>query len=423
MSSDIAIEFRGICKNYSMSQSPWRHMCAVLFGREGHLKNNTYSALTDVSFTLKKGETLGIIGRNGAGKSTLLQILCGVLQATSGHVSVQGRIAALLELGAGFNPEFTGRENIFLSAAVYGLTHEQILARLDQIIEFAEIGEFIDQPVKNYSSGMFVRLAFSVIAHVDANILIIDEALAVGDFAFTQKCMRFLERFRSSGTLVFVSHDTHSIVKLCDKALWLESGKLKAFGRARDVSDAYLASFYEDKLNTSELSSGALISSEPQIKSFGLGGGKVKSIRFYDDQHKDIIILDRAQKVSVVVEVCMLQPINKPIVGFYFKDRLGQPLFGENTIDVLPGWIDMQPGASAEIAFYFEMPLLATGEYSLSVSLAEGTQNNHVQHHWIHDAITFKSLAKPHLTGLVQLENLQCILNLQENDAVSKDHE
>lgn len=423
MSSDIAIEFRGISKNYSMSQSPWRHMCAVLFGREGHLKNNTYSALADVSFTLKKGETLGIIGRNGAGKSTLLQILCGVLQATSGHVSVQGRIAALLELGAGFNPEFTGRENIFLSAAVYGLTHEQILARLDQIIEFAEIGEFIDQPVKNYSSGMFVRLAFSVIAHVDANILIIDEALAVGDFAFTQKCMRFLERFRSSGTLVFVSHDTHSIVKLCDKALWLESGKLKAFGRARDVSDAYLASFYEDKLNTSELSSGALISSEPQIKSFGLGGGKVKSIRFYDDQHKDIIILDRAQKVSVVVEVCMLQPINKPIVGFYFKDRLGQPLFGENTIDVLPGWIDMQPGASAEIAFYFEMPLLATGEYSLSVSLAEGTQNNHVQHHWIHDAITFKSLAKPHLTGLVQLENLQCILNLQENDAVSKDHE
>ncbi|WP_257967095.1 ABC transporter ATP-binding protein [Klebsiella pneumoniae] len=182
-------------------------------------KHKEFYSLNDVSLTINKGETIGIIGANGAGKSTLLQIICGTLSPTYGNVTVNGRVAALLELGAGFNPDFTGRENIFISASIMGLTDEQIKERFDSIVEFSEIGEFIEQPVKTYSSGMFVRLAFSIIAHVDADILIVDEALSVGDAFFVQKCMRFLRAFMEHGTVLFVSHDTASIVNLCDRAI------------------------------------------------------------------------------------------------------------------------------------------------------------------------------------------------------------
>ncbi|HCN5890272.1 TPA: ABC transporter ATP-binding protein, partial [Escherichia coli] len=158
---------------------------------------------------------------NGSGKSTLLQMICGTLQPTCGTIKVNGKIAALLELGSGFNPEFTGRENVYLNAAVYGLTRSEIELKFNDIVKFADIGDFIDQPVKNYSSGMYVRLAFAVIAHVDADILVVDEALAVGDAVFTQKCMRFIRKFQENGTLIFVSHDMASVQNLCEKALWL----------------------------------------------------------------------------------------------------------------------------------------------------------------------------------------------------------
>ena len=171
-----------------------------------------------------------MIGRNGSGKSTFLQLVCGTLTPTVGSVQVKGRIAALLELGAGFNPEFTGRDNVFLSASILGLSQEQITERYDRIEEFAGIGDFIDQPVKVYSSGMYARLAFAVAAHVDADILIIDEILAVGDAAFTQKCMRFIRQFKEHGTILFVSHDASSIVNLCDRCLWLENGSVRQIG-------------------------------------------------------------------------------------------------------------------------------------------------------------------------------------------------
>ena len=238
MSSEIAINVLNISKSYSTYGSSIQRVLSLLLGKQREA-SGSFSALSDVSFTVHKGETLGIIGSNGAGKSTLLQVICGTLYPTSGSVSVEGKLAALLELGAGFNPEFTGRENVYLSAAVYGLTHEQIDARLSEILSFAEIGEFIDKPVKTYSSGMFVRLAFAIIAHVDAQILVIDEALAVGDVYFTQKCMRFLKAFAQTGTLLFVSHDTTTVVNLCDRAVWLKNGQLQKVGNAREVSEAY----------------------------------------------------------------------------------------------------------------------------------------------------------------------------------------
>src|SRR5690606_19342135 len=188
---------------------------------------------------------------NGSGKSTLLQLICGTLTPTAGDIQVNGRVAALLELGAGFNPEFTGRENAYLNGTILGLSREQIEARLDDIFAFADIGELVAQPVKTYSSGMYVRLAFAVIAHVDADILIIDEALAVGDALFTQKCMRFLRKFRETGTILFVSHDSHAVTNLCQQAVWLQQGRIMEQGSAKEVSEAYLASLFESK-NTKE---------------------------------------------------------------------------------------------------------------------------------------------------------------------------
>lgn len=413
MCSDVAVEVRGVGKRYGRAGSPLRQMWSLLRGSEGRA-NTDFHALKDVSFTLFKGQTLGIIGRNGAGKSTLLQILCGVLEPSAGSARVHGRIAALLELGAGFNPEFTGRENVYMSAAVYGLGVAAINERMESILAFAEIGDFIDQPVKTYSSGMFVRLAFAVIAHVDAQVLVIDEALAVGDFYFTQKCLRFLQTFAESGTLIFVSHDTHSVVKLCDRAIWLEAGQVRGFGSAREISEAYLASFYENRLEANGaadfIASGetGTLQEQAHRKEFGLGGGRICNVQLFDEAGKELKVIEQAQRVVLRVWCEARERIAQPILGFYVKDRLGQPLFGENTTAAYPQLQPIEAGEQLSLAFAFELPLLATGEYSVTVALAEGTQQEHVQHHWIHDVLTFKSSANPHLTGLFQLQGLQC---------------
>lgn len=413
MCSDIAVEVCGVGKRYARARSPLRQIWNLVWGANGRADSD-FHALKNVSFTLLKGQTLGIIGRNGAGKSTLLQILCGVLEPSEGSARVSGRIAALLELGAGFNPEFTGRENVYMSAAVYGLGVAAINERMESILAFAEIGDFIDQPVKTYSSGMFVRLAFAVIAHVDAQVLIIDEALAVGDFYFTQKCLRFLQAFAKSGTLIFVSHDTHSVVKLCDRAIWLEAGQVRGFGSAKEISEAYLASFYENRLehnasdDFTEPDETGATPVQGHRKEFGLGGGRICDVQLLDEAGKELKITEQPQKVVLSVLCEAHERIAEPIVGFYVKDRLGQPLFGENTTFVCPHMEPLEVGEQLRLKFSFEMPLLATGEYSVSVALAAGTQQEHVQHHWIHDVLTFKSSANPHLTGLFQLQAVQC---------------
>jgi lipopolysaccharide transport system ATP-binding protein len=240
MSSDpVVLKIDGVSKHYQVYGSPQDRLKDALFralrvvGSRGKSYGRQFSALKDVSFEIRKGETVGIIGRNGSGKSTLLQLLSGTLAPSEGQILVDGRVAALLELGAGFNPDFTGRENVFFNGALLGLSDEQLRSKYDSIVEFADIGEFIDQPVKTYSSGMFVRLAFAVIAHVEADILVIDEALSVGDAFFVQKCMRFLRSFMQNGTVVFVSHDTAAVINLCDRVVWLSHGKIVADGAPR----------------------------------------------------------------------------------------------------------------------------------------------------------------------------------------------
>ncbi|MES2817379.1 MAG: ABC transporter ATP-binding protein [Pseudomonadota bacterium] len=414
MSSEIAIALQGVGKTYRIFASPGQRLMHLLFGlKRGQQRE--FHAVQDVSFEVRKGETLGIIGRNGAGKSTLLQIICDTLTPSSGQVQVNGRVAALLELGAGFSPEFTGRENVYMSAAIYGLSHAEIEARMAAILAFAEIGDFIDQPVKTYSSGMFVRLAFAVIVHLDADILVIDEALSVGDVYFTQKCMRFLREFAKTGTLLFVSHDTTSVVNLCQRAVWLDKGRVMKFGEARQVSDAYLGSFYEDRLAETEpvasetrLDGDTLMAADPVRNEFGLGGGRIESCRLLNQAGQVLHVLDGAQPVSLVVECAAQASIEAPILGFFLKDRLGQALCGENSIKWLAERRTMEAGSRWRVVFEFWLPCLATGQYTVSVALGAGSQQQHVQHHWIHDALAFKAQADPSLTGVFELERVSC---------------
>ena len=241
MCSDIAIKLDNISKNYEIYEKPRDRLKQAFWGgRRQFFKS--FNALKDVSFEVSSGEAIGIIGRNGCGKSTLLQIIADTLSPTGGEVVVNGRVAALLELGSGFNPEFTGKENVYLNAKILGLSNTQIEQRYDQIVEFAEIGEFIDQPIKMYSSGMFVRLAFSVVINVSPDILIVDEALSVGDFFFQQKCLDRIRKMQSEGmTLLFVSHDMGVVRDICQKTIYLRKGVVEYFGDTQNAIKQYLS--------------------------------------------------------------------------------------------------------------------------------------------------------------------------------------
>jgi len=237
MNKANVIEVRNVSKSYKLYRKPSDRLKELLFRRRYHER---FLALEDVNFEISKGDAVGIIGVNGSGKSTLLQMIAGTLHPSEGHISVDGRVSALLELGSGFNPEFTGLENVYLNARILGLSEKEISEKLDDILAFADIGDFIHQPVKTYSSGMYVRLAFSVAVSVDPDILIVDEALSVGDAIFQQKCMKRFYEIRNSGcTILFVSHDSYQVNTICDKAIYLRDGRVEALGAAKTVVDIY----------------------------------------------------------------------------------------------------------------------------------------------------------------------------------------
>ncbi len=431
-SSHAVISLQNISKRFEIYHKPHHRLLqSLLRHRKQYFEE--FWALRDISFDVFKGETVGIIGRNGAGKSTLLQIICGTLEATTGILSIQGRVAALLELGAGFNPEFSGHDNIYMYAALLGLDKDEIDRKYDDIVTFADIGSFLDQPVKTYSSGMFVRLAFAVIAHVDADVLVIDEALAVGDVFFTQKCMRFLRQFQQHGTILFVSHDTSAIVNFCSKAIWIDEGRIKASGAAKDVTEKYLEGIYEvsqeisgTREKKSEIPSarGAALPvvdqraafiqcsnlrndleifpfREPE-KAFGTGEATITNTRITDTDGNTLTWAVGGETVSVEICCYLAKPIHNPIVGFIVKDKLGQTLFGDNTyLSYQQQSVYVEKGDTLITKFTFDMPILPSGSYSISVAIAEGSQEEHVQHHWVHDAVTFESHSTSLSTGLV----------------------
>lgn len=245
MSCEFAIRARSVSKAFPVYAKPHHRLMQMLMPRSARRWYREFHALRGIDFQIERGQTVGIVGRNGSGKSTLLQILCGTLEASAGEIAVRGRVAALLELGAGFSPDFSGRENVYLNATVLGLTRRQVDERFDSIAAFADIGDFMDQPVKTYSSGMYVRLAFAVAIHVEPDILVVDEALAVGDEAFQRKCFARIEAIREAGaTVLFVSHSAGTVIDLCDRALLLDAGELLADGPPKQVVGLYQKLLY-----------------------------------------------------------------------------------------------------------------------------------------------------------------------------------
>ncbi|CAO3439734.1 ABC transporter ATP-binding protein [Azospirillum doebereinerae] len=446
MSSDPVIRAEGLSKAYAIFKSPQDRLKQMLWrGRRTYY--DTYWALRDVSLSVARGQTVGIIGRNGSGKSTFLQLLCGTLNPTSGRIAVTGRVAALLELGAGFNPEFTGRENVYLAASVLGLTNQEINERFPAIAEFAGIGDFLEQPVKLYSSGMYARLAFAVVAHVDADILIVDEILAVGDAAFTQKCMRYIREFKERGTLLLVSHDTAQVASLCDSVIWLDSGTLRDVGDPKEVCHRYLASLFEEKDAAGTFRIGGTrrtLPDEPvkdhrdellresqyrnEIKVFdfntegpwfGVRGASILSVSLQDPADgSSLPALDGGEEVVLEVRCRADQEVHQPIIGFFVKDRLGQNLFGDNTyLTYRTRPLSIAAGGAFSARFRFQMPYLPSGDFSVTVALAEGTQDEHIQHHWIDDALFFKVHASHVVRGLVGIPMLGIDFQASGQDA------
>lgn len=424
MSFDLAIKVIGIVKKYPIYKQPIDRLKQFIYSgltsTLGVAQKNCYKefiALNNISFEIQKGQSVGIIGRNGSGKSTLLQIMCGILNPTAGEIVCNGRIAALLELGSGFNPEFTGRENIYLNASILGLLKNEVDVKLQDILDFADIGDFIDQPVKTYSSGMVVRLAFAVIAHVNADILVIDEALAVGDAVFTQKCMRFLRRFMEKNTVVFVSHDTSSILNLCSTAIWLDGGTMRAIGDVKEVVNAYSSycaqQVYGEKIRVNTIRPNVKKRETKKIhdiraeflvnlensESWGTGVSEITNVSVANLDGSSQFF--GGEEVVIELETCAKQDFSNPIMGFILKDRLGQSLFGENTYSEEGVTKNVSKGQVIKARFKFELPFLPNGEFSLTVATGEGTPDDYIAHHWVHDAAIISVYSTKKRYGLV----------------------
>ncbi len=398
-----AVEFRNISKAYPVYRSPGDRLKEILtLGRVSFHKD--FWALREVSFRIEPGETFCILGENGSGKSTLLQIVAGILQPTSGETNVHGRIAALLELGAGFNPEFTGRDNVYLNAAILGLTRAEIDEKYPLIADFAEIGDFISQPVKTYSSGMLIRLAFAVAIHVDPEILLVDEALAVGDVYFRQRCMRKIHELRQRGvTILFVSHSTADIKAIGDRALWLDHGRVREVGSTEAVVSRYLAAMIEKDSafqrhhpEPHALPAPAGIAPEiadriPNIDHrFGDGRGEILGIAILDESGRPLLLLQPRASIVVRISVRALRPLAQPIVGFMMRNHMGQDFAGTNTTREGYALSPMAPGDIVTVDFHLELPDLYPSTFSFSPAIAEGTLLQYAMCDWIDNAIALE---------------------------------
>jgi lipopolysaccharide transport system ATP-binding protein len=389
-SNDIAIRVQNLSKCFEIYASPRDRLKQFIMPRIRRFAGKAHTqyyrefwALKDVSFEIKKGETVGIIGRNGSGKSTLLQMICGTLTPTNGSIETNGRIAALLELGSGFNPEFTGRENVYMNAAVLGLTNDEIDARFDDIAAFADIGDFIEQPVKTYSSGMFVRLAFAIQANVDPEILIVDEALAVGDVFFVHRCMsRFHELKNRGTTILLVSHDSTAIKTLCDSAIWLKNGRMKKIGNADVVVDAYLADDYEFQtgiIACNGTSSDKKIdiitapSYQPLTPTSRQGNGVLVveggALLNSDKSQADQISPNHPISLVLSLKNHALPSGSALIVGYALRNIRGIDIASNNNEIEGAEIVAPEQGCSLNVEIIFKLPYLHPGQYAISISV------------------------------------------------------
>ncbi len=351
-------------------------------------------ALRDVSFEAETGETLCLVGANGSGKSTALQLAAGILEPTSGTVAVEGRLAALLELGAGFHPEFTGRENAKLSAALFGLSARETRVRFPEIEELAEIGGFMDRPVKSYSSGMIVRLAFAVAVSVEPEVLLVDEALAVGDYYFRQRCMRRVHALRQRQvTILFVSHSMADVQALGTRALWLDHGRVEAEGEPSAIARQYLARMTERVRD-----SGVTPAPEPRLsvaaaavpntdRRFGDGRARVTGISLLNADGRPADSLLPSRPATVRIEVAARERIATPIVGFMMRNHLGIDFAGTNTMREGVRLEPLESGDVRAVDFHVDMPELYAGSFSFSPAVADGELEQYEICDWIEDAL------------------------------------
>jgi lipopolysaccharide transport system ATP-binding protein len=340
-------------------------------------------ALRDVSLSVERGEILGLVGPNGSGKSTLLQIVSGILQPTSGRVVTQGRVAALLELGAGFTPEFTGRENVFINGEIMGLSHAEIETAFPKIAEFAGIGEFIDRPVKEYSSGMYVRLAFATAIHVEPEILIVDEALAVGDAMFANRCIQKFEELKQRGvTVLFVSHDLGLVKRLAHRAVLLLNGRVEAEGSPRDVVNRYVGLVVERQKRAPENGNDTLGGSFRH----GDGASEILSVELLNGAGEPTTVVMSGEAVTVRVAARFRNDVTDPIAGVLIRNRLGIDIFGTNTRLERRELGELRAGERLEIDFSFDC-LLTQQEYTITAAMQhwDGSSQD-----WLDDVLTFR---------------------------------
>ena len=399
-----AVEFQGVSKSYAIYDAPGDRLKELLsFHRL--TRHRDFWALHDLSFEVKRGETFCIVGENGSGKSTMLQMIAGILPATTGTLKVNGRVSALLELGAGFNMEFSGRDNVYLNGSILGLTTRQIDERYKDIENFAEIGEFINQPVKTYSSGMVVRLAFAVAINVDPEILLVDEALAVGDIYFRQRCMRKVHELRSRGiTILFVSHAVSDVKAIGDRALWLDHGRVRDIGEPDRVISKYLAAMTEKDstylraraVDAPAAGSGPVRAPEivetiPNIDHrFGDGRAEILGIAILDEQGRPVHMLEPNSRIVVRISVRAKDHLALPMVGFMLRNQLGMDFSGTNTAREGHELPPMRSGDITTVDFHLDLPELYPASFSFSPAIADGPLDGYAMCDWIDNAVALQ---------------------------------
>lgn len=414
-----AITVQNLSKKYRIYARPWDKLREVLGWSSGP-HHREFWALNDISFDLESGQTLGIIGQNGSGKSTLLQILAGIMRQTRGECRVHGKVSALLELGSGFNPEFTGRENVFMNGAILGLDKRQMHKRFEGITQFAEIGDFMDQPVKTYSSGMFMRLAFAVAVNVDPDILLVDEALSVGDLIFQHRCMLRMNSLRDSGkTIILVTHDLDAVTKFCSRALLLDAGHLLEDGKPDIVVQKYRALTFERERahfsygESAPDGTGLLASKDempiarslPNIDHrFGSAEASLLGVELLDADGNPIREACTGQRITVRISVQFNQDIDQPIIGYTLRNRMGIEISASNT-----SFADHHlPRAHKDQIFTSDfsilLPPLAVGSYSISPAVAKGSLWKHDMCDWIDNALVFTIRSQNMIYGMLRMD-------------------
>lgn len=411
--SETAILVDHVSKMYKLYDRPMDRLKESL-GLSKQKKYKEHFALKDVSFQVQRGETVGIIGTNGSGKSTILKIITGVLNPTGGSVQVNGRISALLELGAGFNQEYSGIENVYLNGTMIGFSREEIDAKLDEILRFADIGDFVYQPVKTYSSGMFVRLAFAIAINIDPEILIVDEALSVGDVFFQAKCYRKFEEFKEMGkTILFVSHDLSSIGKYCDRVVLLNNGVKLAEGGAKEMVNLYrkvLVNQYEDEPSDEGAETGEdpgagsdtlmkeKLNLNPEVLEYGSKLAEITDFAIQDDAGNITNLIEKGQTFSVKMRVQFQEDISEPIFAFTIKDLKGTEITGTNTMYEGSPVKPKKSGDVQEITFTQVMNLEA-GEYMLCLGCTGYREGEFTVFHRLYDVCNLTVISDKKAVG------------------------